>query len=259
MQNLSFLETIGHLSFALGAIGWLMRDATRIRTCAVIGLALSLVFNGIMWMRADPSSDLRSGISVVLFWVSVNFLVNIWMLARHLYTRRHRIHSIQDRAIFAKAFPRMTESDAAILSKMAIRSKYLPGTTILTKGGSVRSVILLADGVARTNYEGDDSRLCHAATIWGDLTYTLGKESFNRSPCDIQAATEVITYEWSHSTLRSLAKYYPSIEASMLAGFILSQAKSQFKKQFEPSQPIHWIDEEKIPPSAAEQRTFQID
>jgi hypothetical protein len=95
-------NVIGTLSFALSALAYLMTDILKLRMLAIAAGVTGLLYNALL-----PSGPLW----LVLFWLSLFFVINCANLARAIVAQMEVSLSADQKALLAETFPSMHSRD----------------------------------------------------------------------------------------------------------------------------------------------------
>ena len=121
-------------------------------------------------------------------------------------------------------FPTMHSKDWELLAKHAQKWSLSKGEVILNAGDETTTLLLLAAGKAmETRMDSIPSLVRQPGTFWGELTWTLGKGRFDKSPCSVVVTSESAQlWHWDYQTLDELTRKNPRMLASLRDGFLRS-------------------------------------
>lgn len=215
-----WMPVAGHLSFALTFLSYAQTNIIRLRLVAVCSLSFGLAYNGWVNFNMPPDKD----IWLVVGWLAVFFLQNLFLLLREVRDSLEVSLGSESRELLVATFPKMHSRDWALLTAKARVIQYHRSVPILKVGDSTTSLKLILTGVALET-RNDNTRLCQRGTLWGEVTYVMGANYFNRSPVTISAHSDTLTvYEWSYELLDQLCKHNLRLSAALQHGFVHSAA-----------------------------------
>lgn len=105
---LSFVDAIGHLSFVLSALSFIMRDMLMLRSVALVSAAVVIYYN-----YAIPAGPLW----LVIFWLSVFALIHVYRIVE-LTRERREVHFTDEelelhQTVFQNFFAGRVHEDAS--------------------------------------------------------------------------------------------------------------------------------------------------
>jgi hypothetical protein len=219
MLTFSFIDIIGHLSFGLTAVSFAMRRLVWLRVFAVASLLFGLFYNyavGPLWL--------------VLFWLAIFLVINLTRIVLDIIANLEiKLPYAQKKLLFS-AFPTMHSRDWQKLYACAKVKKYTAGEAMLEFDEETKAITLIAKGQAletrsrsQRRRRDDTIKYRSPGTFWGELTFVIGNDQFNGSPCRITADThgcEVIM--WTYADLAELTEKNDRLRAALVDGFVRS-------------------------------------
>ncbi len=218
-DHFSFAITaIGHISFGLTFLSYAQSDIIRLRMIAIASLSCGLLYNGWIQSRMTGEDD----IWLVVFWLAVFLAQNIFLLVNEIRSELEVRLPTQSKILLSNVFPDMHSRDWLSLVALATVKQHAKGEIILDIGQPTNSLSMIVSGQAQ-EVRGCDQRLCEKGTLWGELTFVLGENSFNASPVKISVISETMTtYSWPYETLRKHLKKNHRLNAALQHGFVCS-------------------------------------
>ena len=159
------LEVVGHVSFALGAVSYWVRDEIWLRSLLILSFATGLIYNAL-----PPVGPLW----LVLFWLVVYVLINLYRITTKLAERRNVRLSEEEAELRETVFPEFTPVEFAKLMRIGTWKTVPVGTTLTVQGETVSEVMVVQSGHLSVEIDG---RAMH--TLNPGLTST--KESLLKS------------------------------------------------------------------------------
>ena len=211
------MPIFGHLSFLLTFAAYAQSNIIKLRMIAVVSLTMGLAYNG--WINAHmPVGD---DIWLVIGWMVVFLLQNGYLLFKEIRDTLEVSLPTESRDLLVRSFPQMHSKDWKSLTNLAKVVEFSKGDVLLTKGDPTTSIRLTVQGVAE-EVRDEDRRDCPKGTLWGELTFVMGEESYNASPVTITAKEKVKVYEWDYAVLRKLCSKNLRLSAALNHGFVHS-------------------------------------
>lgn len=214
------IEIIGNASFAATFFSYAQNDLIRLRLIAIASLVLGLTYNTYVHLHMPPGQ----GIALVIFWLSVFLVQNLYKAAQEISRSIEAPLSPNEKHLLSVAFPSMHTKDWLALSEAAIKRTLPFGAVIIQSGSQTSSISLLTSGQAdEVRMDGLPTLERHSGTFWGELTWTLGRDAFNKSPCDVTiTSAEAEIWQWDYETLNRLTKNNPRLLSALRDGFLRS-------------------------------------
>lgn len=214
-----FFYLLGHLSFAITFLAYAQSNLIRLRLIAVASLVVGLVYNTYVHMNMAEGQNLWP----VLLWMGVFLVQNVINSVREVNRSLEITIPAHERLIQASAFPRMHSRDWAALSESATKKTFPKGHVLLATGEATDSLQMLVFGTAREQRKDQLPLRRRMGALWGELTWVLGEEMFNASPCDVVVTADVAeVWEWPYTTLDALCKGNDRLAIALKDGFVRS-------------------------------------
>ena len=84
---MELLSIIGHLSFAMTAVSFMITRMLMRRVLAILSLSLGIVYNGLIamgWPNGQPTPELWNAVG----WLSLFLTINLFQTARLVLTKK---------------------------------------------------------------------------------------------------------------------------------------------------------------------------
>jgi len=191
-----------------------MRDIVKLRLFALGSLLLGLLYN----------STLESGpLWLVLFWLTVFFLINITRVGREIVDRLEVRLPADQKAIAAETFPLMHTRDFSLLARSAETVERVQGDILLEVGDATEHVCLLVRGrTAEIRSDHPEPIRRGAGVLWGELSFVIGSQ-YDASPCQIVVQSpHAVIWRWRYDALRQLLIGRDRLHAALSDAFVRS-------------------------------------
>jgi hypothetical protein len=215
-----FFYLLGHLSFVITFLAYAQSNLIKLRLIAVASLVVGLVYNTYVHINMPPDQNLWP----VLVWMAVFLVQNVINSVREVNRAMELPIPAHERLIQATAFPKSHSRDWAVLSEAATKRQVNNGKVLLQVGAPTDCLQLMVAGKAseRRPDLSDDIRR-RAGAMWGELTWVLGSEMFNSSPCEVVVTSDKAeVWSWSYETLDKLCRNNDRLASALKDGFVRS-------------------------------------
>ena len=218
--SLNLFELLGHASFIATFAAYSQNDLIKLRIIAIVSLLFGLIYNA----HVHFSMPEGQGIALVLFWLAVFLLQNLYKAYAEIANSIESPIPASQRLLVSTAFPEMHSKDWCRLSSIASVRHLKKGDVLIEAGGSTAAVMILASGrVEECRTDGLPPLKRSIGTVWGELTWTLGRSSFNTSPCQVVVVSdEAEVWEWSYVSLDKICSNNQRLLAALRNGFLRS-------------------------------------
>lgn len=219
MPTQDFFYLLGHLSFVITFLAYAQSNLIRLRLIAVCSLVVGLVYNTYVHINMPEGQNLWP----VLLWMGVFLVQNIVNSVREVNRSLEISVPAHERLIQASAFPRMHSRDWMAMSAAAKKSVLPKGHVVLATGAATHQLQMLVMGTALEQRSDQVPLRRRMGALWGELTWVLGGEMFNSSPCDVLITSEdAEVWEWEYSVLDQLCKGNDRLAVALKDGFVRS-------------------------------------
>ena len=181
------IELIGNASFAATFLSYAQSDIIRLRLIAIASLCMGLLYNTYIHLQMPEGQ----GIALVIFWLTVFLVQNMAKAAQEVSQSIEAVLEPESRQLMAASFPLIHSKDWQQLIQAAHRRETQKQDFLLEAGASTSTLMLLASGSAiETRIDGLPSLVRQPGTFWGELTWSLGRDRYNKSPCAVTVTSE---------------------------------------------------------------------
>lgn len=213
---------LGHIAFMLAFYSFWQRSLFKLRVLAVASLLFGLVYNTYVHLHMPTGQSLWP----VLMWMGIFLAVNVYRSLADLSYAVERNISAAQRPVQAAAFPEIHSADWLALMEVATSSTYEKGATVIEIGASTPSLMILSVGGAEEQNVGGEPVPRAIGTMWGELTWAMGPECYNESPCRVVVTSQHATViELPYVALTKLTCENPRLRMAILDGIVRDQAR----------------------------------
>lgn len=209
LGNMEFYEVLGHLSFGLSALSWMMRSVFWLRLTAIYATALGIWFNFIL-----PKGPLWQ----VIWWLSFFEAINLYQII-HLIRDMSEVRlSNREKAVLVAAWPQMHSRDFRRLMGAGTPVELKPGQAILSIGDSTDAIWLVVDGWMDERRDDSTSYRLGVGSTIGGATF-IAQDNLGGSPSWIVAgARGAAIVKWDYGLIRKLVTDYPRMGTPLYEG-----------------------------------------
>ncbi len=203
---LTFSDAVGHLSFVFVGLSFFMRDMLMLRIFAMVGQVIGVTFNYLV-----PGGP----IWLVMFWLSLFFVINLVQIIRLIIERRGVSFSDEERELFQTIFQHFAPVEFMKLMRLGKWRTAQPGAALANQGEALDDLKLIYNGevaIIRDDREIDRSR---DGTLIGEMSYIQGGNA--TATVRVERLTRYLS--WPKEELRKLLKRNPTIDLSMRTVF----------------------------------------
>lgn len=219
LSSQELFYALGHLSFAITFLAYAQKDLIKLRLIAITSLVVGLIYNSYVHANMPPGQNLWP----VLLWMGLFLIQNIINSVREVSRSMEIAIPAHERLIQASAFPQTHSRDWALLSQHAQKKILDCGEVILKKGQPTDSLQMLVYGAAQESRDDQQPIRRRLGALWGELTWVLGRDMFNSSPCDVTITSDTAeVWTWRYETLDKLCAKNDRLAAALKDGFIRS-------------------------------------
>jgi hypothetical protein len=215
---MSLVDISGHLAFILTFVSFFQKSMIKLRLWAIVAGVAGLGYNG--WVHSMMPAE--QGIWPVLFWLSVFLIQNIVLAVIEIRDRMEVKLRPASRELMVSAFPGMHSRDWSALLDIREERYLAIGEKLIGIRGPTDSFMILAAGeLDEIRHDGRVFKR-KPGTMFGELTFIMGVDEFNSSPCDVICSQGVaVVYSFPYEKLRKLCKS-PRLKLAFEEGVVRS-------------------------------------
>ena len=202
------LEVVGHVSFALGAVSYWVRDEIWLRSLLILSFATGLIYNAL-----PPVGPLW----LVLFWLAVYVVINVFRISTKLAETRNVKLNEEEAELRETVFPEFTPVKFAKLMRIGTWKNVAVGTTLTIQGQPVSEVIVVQSGHLSVEIDGHNVHTLKDGEIVGEMSFIGG----HPASATVRAVTPTRYVAWLQPALRALLARNPAMSSAMRSVFSL--------------------------------------
>jgi hypothetical protein len=206
------LEAVGHFSFALGAVSYWVRDEIWLRSLLIVSFLTSLIYNA-----SPPVGPLW----LVLFWLSVYIIINVFRIATKLAEHRGIRLSEEESELRETVFSGFSPVEFAKLMRIGTWKNAPVGTALTVQGESVPEVMVVQSGHLAVEVDGKVMHTLKDGEIVGEMSFIRSRPA----SATVRAVTPTRYVAWLQPALRALLARNPAMHSAMSSVFSVELAR----------------------------------
>ena len=203
---MTMLEAVGHISFALGAVSYWVRDEIWLRSLLILSFATGLIYNAM-----PPVGPLW----LVLFWLAVYVVINVFRISTKLAETRSVKFNEEEAELRETVFPEFTPVEFAKLMRIGAWKSVAAGATLTTQGEAVSEVSVVQSGHLAVEVDGHHVHTMKDGEIVGEMSFIGG----NPASATVRTLTPTRYVAWLQPALRALLARNPAMSSAMRSVF----------------------------------------
>ncbi len=224
MFTLTMVDAFGHLSFALIAVSYAVRDMLVLRVISVASGLIGLFYNYLL-----PGGTLW----LAIFWISLFMIINSARIIG-LYSEQRSISFSEDeKELYQTIFREFSPVEFMKLMRLANWKEIPQNEIIAREGEEFESLKFLFNGEVIIKKEGKDIARARDGAMIGEMSFLQG----GNATATVQAAQPCRCVVWPKEKLKSLLKRNPTMDIAMNHVFSMDLTRKLSKR--DDSDPPH--------------------
>jgi len=207
-MTLTVLEMVGHLSFGLTALSFIMRDILVLRVLAIASCCFGIVYN--YFLPAGP-------LWLVIFWISVFAVINIVNVVLLCIQNRGITFSDEERELYETLFRNFSPVEFMKLMNLGRWDKSMEGEILATENEPLQDVKLIYNGEVAVERQRREIASLRDGTFIGEMSYLQN----SNATATVRTKRPTRYVAWPREDLRKLLKRNPTMDIAMSALFQL--------------------------------------
>jgi len=206
------LGIIGHFSFGLTALSFLMRDILFLRVLATASCLLGVAYNYFL-----PEGPLW----LVIFWLSVFTMINAIRITLLFIENRSVNFSDEERELYQTLFRNFSPVEFMKLMNLGHWYKSVEGEILAIENEPLRDVKLIYNGEVAVERQRREIASLRDGTFIGEMSYLQD----SRATATVRTKRPTRYVAWPREDLRKLLKRNPTMDIAMSNLFQLDLAR----------------------------------
>lgn len=203
--NQNAYQFIGHLSYLLVALAFLLRDILLLRVVAIIASSCNITYA----FGSDPVN------LIAAFWQSVFIVINFTWSLRLIYERRSVRFSEEERELYQSLFRNFTAMEFMKLLRLSSWHQAEAGHTLTTLGEEPDDVMLIYNGEIEAELPDGRRRRFRDGTFIGEISFIKG----GPATATVRTVGPTRYIAWPKQDLRGLLRRNPAMSATLQTVF----------------------------------------
>ncbi len=195
-------DVLGHLSFALTALSFFMRDILLLRLIAVGSILIGIFYN--LRLAGGP-------LWLVIFWLLVMLAINTHRIITHILERRGIAFSEEERDLYQTIFHNFAPFEFLKLLRLGRWETAAEGTVLAAQGETLSDLKFIYYGEVAVEKEGREIARTRDGTLIGEVSYLDG----GRAAATVRTTRRTRYIAWPQNELRRLLTRNPTMDLAM--------------------------------------------
>lgn len=204
MTVMHVLEVLGHLSFLLGALSFLVKDMLWLRLLAIVGNAAGIVYNA--YAPQEP-------MWLVVAWLCAFIVINVVQIALLVRERKAVRFTAEEAELHETLFRGFSPVEFLKLLRAARWQTYESAAVLARAGETVEQLVLLVSGRAQVALADGRSLELRDGAFVGEMSFLKEQPA----SATVSATSSARCLVWEKEALRALLARNPSLQLGLHA------------------------------------------
>lgn len=195
-------DIIGHMSFGLTALSFLMRDILLLRLLAIVSCVLGLAYNYFL-----PEGPLW----LVIFWLFVFLIINLARVVMLFLERRDISFTDEECEIYQTLFQSFSPVEFMKVMRLAKWQESVEDELLATENRPLEDLKLIFNGEVAVERQGQEVGRAKDGTFIGEMSYIHGGDA----TATVRTVRPTRYLSWPQEELRKLLKRNPAMDVAM--------------------------------------------
>lgn len=201
-MTLTFLDMTGHLSFALTAMSFYVRDILFLRGLAIISGLVGIAYNyslptGALWL--------------VIFWLTVFIAINSFRVIGIFIEQRSIEFNEEELELFETVFQSFSSVEFMKLMRIGEWGMVESGHCFIEQGNMMHGLKLLSSGEVIIERDGEEVGRVRDGSMIGEMSFIQG----GTATATVTSTRPCRYIVWPKDKLRRLLRRNPSMDIAM--------------------------------------------
>jgi hypothetical protein len=201
-MTITFFDIVGHLSFGLTALSFLMRDILLLRILSIVSGVLGIGYNFFL-----PEGPLW----LVIFWLFVFLLINLARIVMLYLERRGVSFTDEERELYQTLFRNFAPVEFMKVMRLAHWRDSTEGELLATENSPLDELKLIFNGEVAVERQGHEIARAKDGTFIGEMSYIRGGDA----TATVRTVRPTRYLSWPQDELRKLLKRNPTMDVAM--------------------------------------------
>jgi hypothetical protein len=195
-------DIVGHLSFGLTALSFLMRDILLLRLLAIVSGVLGLAYN--YYLPEGP-------LWLVIFWLFVFLMINLVRVVMLFLERRGVSFTDEERELYQTLFQSFAPVEFMKVMRLAKWQDSVEDELLATENTPLDDLKLIFNGEVAVERQGQEIARAKDGTFIGEMSYIHGGDA----TATVRTVRPTRYLSWPQDELRKLLKRNPTMDVAM--------------------------------------------
>ena len=200
----SAVNFLGHLSFFVTTISFLMKDIILLRALAIVSSAFGIIYN--YHVTSEP-------LWLVIFWLLLFFIINSYQIVRTVLDQRSINLTEKERYVHGNSFGSFSALEFKRLLDIGEWKNSPPGDVLASENEEFGELNFIYSGEVSISRKNQELARLRSGSLIGEISYLKGKSA----TATATTTEETVYICWKHKKLRSLLSKNPMMNVSMMA------------------------------------------
>ena len=205
-MTLTIYEVLGHLSYTLTGLSFIMRDILLLRVLSIASCTMGIVYGYLV-----PEGPLW----LVIFWLIVFLAINVGRIVSLMLERRGVSFSEEEQELYRTIFHRFAPVEFMKLIRLGEWRTVEPGARLAIQGEALEDLKLIFNGEVAVERDGGEVARSRDGTLIGEMSYVQGGDA----TATVRVLRPTRYVSWPRKELRKLLKRNPTMDLAMQAVF----------------------------------------
>ena len=196
------LEFFGHLTFALIAFSYLVRDILLLRILSIVASAAGIFYN--FFVAAEP-------LWLVINWNLVFVGVNVAQIIASLYDKRKIAFSEEQQELYETVFQQFSPIEFLKIMRIAQKHQAEPNQLLATAGQQLDSLMLIVSGEALVENQDKELNRLKDGQFIGEMGFWFDQDA----TASVKVLNPTQYLSWKKSELKKLLERNPNLKFAM--------------------------------------------
>ena len=197
----STLNLLGHLSFFMTSISFLMKDMILLRSLAIVSCGLGIAYN------YHVVSHMAGNFLVITF-----LCINIYQIGKIVIGQKPIKLNERERKMHGNSFGSFSAHEFKNLLDLGKWESETEGTILTKEGESVRKLFFIYSGEVEVTKNNQEIARLSAGSLVGEMSFLRQKTA----SATTKITKETIFFSWPHKKLRTHLSRNPMMKVAMM-------------------------------------------
>lgn len=206
MFGVSLYDAVINLSYLLFLVGFALKNILWLRVVIIIAASVDIV--GRAWLAPEP-------LYTDIMWCAFDIAVNGYQLAMILIERSALKFNDEEIRMHEMLFRNVPKIQYRRLLNIGTWQTLPTETTIVEQNSEINSLIVIYDGLARVEVNGEIISYSRSGSFVGEMSFLTG----NQTTASVTTLMPTFVFSWEKSVLKELIDKDQDLQVAMNSVF----------------------------------------